>query len=294
MKIDKLVYFYAAAKFQNLHRASESLRISVSSITHAVQSLEHELQVELFMRIGRRIHLTPEGERAFSQVKNLLQGFDDLKNLFGKPQKLAGYFRIGCAPLLLERFILPKLKRLILEHPDVRLETCSLSSADVQRHLIDHRIDVGFCFSPQKNPNLENHFIYSGELKLAVSSKHPAARTTKPQQLSQYPCILPPSRTSVESCLEHPMFKKFGITPQPKMIFDSYTTAIKILTEDHQFWSLLPDIFLTGQKSVVAVNVPKKSWIAPYQIACLQCRDKRSPIFDYFSKSDWNFTKLKV
>ena len=69
MELYQLKYFLYAAKYENISKAAQALRVSQPSISRAVASLEKELQVELFERQGKRIlltraGLTPSGSRS--------------------------------------------------------------------------------------------------------------------------------------------------------------------------------------------------------------------------------------
>jgi len=62
MEIFELRYFLAVAQFENMHRASEKLRVSPGSLSKAVTRIEDELKAKLFFRDGRNIKLTDQGE----------------------------------------------------------------------------------------------------------------------------------------------------------------------------------------------------------------------------------------
>lgn len=61
MEMFELRYFLGVAKFENIHRASEKLRVSPASLSKAVARLEDELGAKLFSREGRNIRLTDHG-----------------------------------------------------------------------------------------------------------------------------------------------------------------------------------------------------------------------------------------
>lgn len=61
MELYQLKYFLYAAKYENISKAAQALRVSQPSISRAVVALEKELQVELFERQGKRIILTRAG-----------------------------------------------------------------------------------------------------------------------------------------------------------------------------------------------------------------------------------------
>ena len=54
-------YFVTVAEERNVTRAAERLHISQPSLSAAIQQLERQLGVELVVRVGRRIEITPRG-----------------------------------------------------------------------------------------------------------------------------------------------------------------------------------------------------------------------------------------
>src|SRR6185295_13264162 len=81
---------------------------------------ETELGVQLFDRIGRRIHLTVEGEDLLQRARELLTGADSLgeraKALKGGT---SGVLRVGATPQAMETFLAGFLPRYRRRHPGV-------------------------------------------------------------------------------------------------------------------------------------------------------------------------------
>lgn len=61
MEIFELRYFLEVARLENIHRASERIRVSPGSLSKAISRIEDELQAKLFTRDGRNIRLTDPG-----------------------------------------------------------------------------------------------------------------------------------------------------------------------------------------------------------------------------------------
>jgi DNA-binding transcriptional LysR family regulator len=64
--------FEAAARHQNFSRAAEEVHLTHGAISHQVRALEAELGVLLFARHGKRITITPEGERFATLLRKSL------------------------------------------------------------------------------------------------------------------------------------------------------------------------------------------------------------------------------
>jgi DNA-binding transcriptional LysR family regulator len=61
MNLQNLRVFLKVADLEHITRASEELSLTQPAVTKIIQSLEHETQIELVERQGRRIVLTEAG-----------------------------------------------------------------------------------------------------------------------------------------------------------------------------------------------------------------------------------------
>lgn len=79
METYELKYFLGVARFQNIHRASEELRVSPGSLSKAIARLETEFQLKLFSREGRGIRLTDRGRLLQKRGSELVQSEESLR-----------------------------------------------------------------------------------------------------------------------------------------------------------------------------------------------------------------------
>lgn len=77
MTLNTLQYFVTIADIGNLTKASEYLNISPSSLSFAIKSLEDELGVPLFDRVGRGIVLNKYGNAYLGYAKRILITSDE-------------------------------------------------------------------------------------------------------------------------------------------------------------------------------------------------------------------------
>ncbi len=71
MELRQLEYFLAIAEHGNMTEASKALHVSQPSLSVSLRSLEEELGVQLFDRIGRRLVINEHGEYFVGQVKTI-------------------------------------------------------------------------------------------------------------------------------------------------------------------------------------------------------------------------------
>ena len=82
MEIKQLKYFVEVARREHISEAALELNIAQSAISRQITLLEQELQVTLFNRQGRNIHLTSHGKALLNQATQILEQLDETIALF--------------------------------------------------------------------------------------------------------------------------------------------------------------------------------------------------------------------
>jgi DNA-binding transcriptional LysR family regulator len=120
---DDLVIFSAVATERSFTRAAAKLGISQSSLSRAVREFEARLGVRLLARTTRSVSLTEAGERLMQTAAPRLDEIDTAlaaaSELGSKP---AGTIRITATEYSADAVVLPKLGKLLREHPDIKVE----------------------------------------------------------------------------------------------------------------------------------------------------------------------------
>lgn len=106
--------FEAAARTGSFRAAAEGLNLTPSAISHAIRGLERSLGVALFVREGRSIRPTDEGEVLMRHVE---RGFGALQLGLGSVSARAGrhLLRLHCAPSIAAQWLVPRLRRFLDE-----------------------------------------------------------------------------------------------------------------------------------------------------------------------------------
>ncbi|OEV06778.1 LysR family transcriptional regulator [Streptomyces nanshensis] len=79
MDVRQLAYFLAVVRHQHFGRAAEQLRIAQPSLSQAIRTLERELGVPLFHRVGRGIVLSDAGSQLVEPARQVLRDVDSAK-----------------------------------------------------------------------------------------------------------------------------------------------------------------------------------------------------------------------
>jgi LysR family glycine cleavage system transcriptional activator len=142
--------FEAAARHQNFSRAADEIHVTHGAISHQVRSLEEELGVSLFARHGKRITITPEGERFAATLRKALteiaQAAITLQDE-AKQQRLT----VTALPSFAARWLSPRVGRFIEQHPEFEV---MLQSSSHLTDFVREPVDVGIRFGRGTYPGL--------------------------------------------------------------------------------------------------------------------------------------------
>ena len=128
MEVRQLNTLIRAAQFQSFSKAAESLGYSQSAVTVQIKTLEEELGVRLFDRMGKRVILTAQGRRFLEYAHSVLDTIHSARQAMSDDTDLNGCLHIGTLESLCF-FRLPGLMRQFRrENPGVSLRVNSCFS----------------------------------------------------------------------------------------------------------------------------------------------------------------------
>ena len=136
--------FEQAARFGNVARAAEQLNLTPSAVSHQIANLEALIGRPLFLRSAKGVQLTPAGEQYLREVSGLLQ---NLASATERAGSAVGFdcLRLHSAPSFGLLWLLPRLERFRLSHPDIQINlSCSYESLHFGRNQIDLDIRHGY------------------------------------------------------------------------------------------------------------------------------------------------------
>ena len=173
MNLQQLYYFKTVAELEHYTRAAEVLRVNQSSLSHAMQSLEQELNVKLFVRSGRNVVLSQYGKlflpHVLQAIDTLENGVKELKNAV-EPE--TGIVSIGCFASLAE-FVPDIIVRYISEtnRVDARLRTIQATYYELRDELLKGQVDLLFA-TEINDPRVECAPVGEQSFVLLVPENH--------------------------------------------------------------------------------------------------------------------------
>lgn len=137
-----LQYFWAVAKEGHLTRAAERLRVAQSALSAQIRQLEKELGHELFVREGRKLHLTEVGRLILGYADNIFtMGGEMLAAVSSGEGQGVQQLRIGSVATLSRNFQEGFL-RPVAAMPDIQLVLESGSLEELLERLGVHKLHL--------------------------------------------------------------------------------------------------------------------------------------------------------
>jgi DNA-binding transcriptional LysR family regulator len=121
--LSDLAAFVAVARELSFTAAASKLGVSQSALSHTIRQLETRLGVRLLTRTTRSVSPTQAGERllqtAGPRIEEIETELSAIRELREKP---AGIIRLTATEFAIESILMPKLRKVLAEYPDIKIE----------------------------------------------------------------------------------------------------------------------------------------------------------------------------
>ena len=179
MDLNKFKTFILVVKKGGITEASKVLYRSQQAISQQIISLEDELKLKLFNRIGPKISLSKDGKALYERlspyfvsIENVLQSFNSNKNT------LSGTIKIGAWLEQSVNYIPDILQSFKQKFPNVSFDMEIATDSGLKRQLINNVIDFVFLLQPGNDKTIESVPVFKRNLIL-VASRNYLARYKK-------------------------------------------------------------------------------------------------------------------
>lgn len=164
--------FRAVAETQHLPTASSQLFVSASALSRTIRLLEDDVGKRLFLRNGRRIELNESGQRLLTAVRNAMRLIHEgLMAIEGT--ELAGPVYVSTASLVTTAYVLPGLRELRKQHPELVPHVLDHDDHEVGGLLLRGEVDVAFVTRPITHEQLTKLHLGSAPSGIFCGPGHP-------------------------------------------------------------------------------------------------------------------------
>jgi LysR family transcriptional regulator, low CO2-responsive transcriptional regulator len=183
----------AVARTGSFTSAGHQLHLSQSAVSRQILLLEEELKEQLFLRLGRKIRITPAGTTLLGLSERM---FEDLERtratILDNQQAVSGSVRLVGGMTVCLYVFPPLLKAFRKEHPGVDVKLMPGATPRLVRQLRTGAADLGLLTLPIDDPNLVTIPVMREELLLVTAPTHPLARKRQiaPRDLIGQPFVL--------------------------------------------------------------------------------------------------------
>lgn len=123
-----LVIFSAAARCHSFAQAADELHLTASAVSRQVAALEQYLGVRLFARIKKRIVLNEAGQNYVRHVNRCLTDLEGHTQALMSKRKDKETLELAVLPTFAHRWLLPRLRGFLLQHPDITINLTETAS----------------------------------------------------------------------------------------------------------------------------------------------------------------------
>jgi DNA-binding transcriptional LysR family regulator len=183
----------AVAQTGSFTSAGQQLHLSQSAVSRQILLLEEELKEQLFLRLGRKIRITPAGTTLLGLSERMFEDLERTRaSILDTQRSVSGTVRLVGGMTVCLYVFPPLLKAFRKEHPGVEVKLTPGATPRLIRQLRTGSADLGLLTLPIDDPNLVSVPVMREELLLVTAPTHPLARKKqiKPQDLIGQPFVL--------------------------------------------------------------------------------------------------------
>jgi len=251
---------------RNITKAAERLYMTQPSLTYRLQQIEKHLGVQLFVRYGKTLEFTPEGEYIVAFAQKMLANIQNLRDhLTNMKSQLHGVLRIAAANIT-ARFYLPQvLKNFTTQYPNIKINIKTGLSLDVLDMLENDSIHVGIIRGDYNWP--EGKILISSE-NICLISKDPIDMAKLPQlnQVYYRPNNIPASHAKYNTEDRFSLFRKiqawwyerYSVPPLVTMEVGSYE-ACKEMVVNGFGYAFIPRLFIKPEDKLYTEDLVLKN-----------------------------------
>lgn len=148
ISLNALHTFEAAGRHMHMARAAAELSVTQSAVSHQVKSLEDNLDLKLFVRTGRKLTLTVDGQNLLTSVQSALHGIAATCIQLGD-DVFSGELVIAAPASFASQWLMPRLSEFLNPFPNLTLRR-KVITANQPSHLPD--TDIAIVFNEPKFP----------------------------------------------------------------------------------------------------------------------------------------------
>ncbi|MEU4191977.1 LysR family transcriptional regulator [Kribbella sp. NPDC026611] len=176
MDTRRLELLLALSRLGSMRAVSEALGVTTSTVSQQIAALAREVGTPLLEPDGRRVRLTPAGQRLAAHAVHILAAHEAARADLDPSAEPAGTVRVAAFHTAIRVALLPVVHQLAVEYPAVRLEIQEQEPpqaiALLERDQVDLVLSYDYNLAPAAiDPAFEATALWEAGWSLAVPSR---------------------------------------------------------------------------------------------------------------------------
>jgi LysR family transcriptional regulator for metE and metH len=199
----------------SMTKAAARLHLTQSALSHQLRDIESRFNTPFFLRVGKKMVLTPAGQRVLDSARRVL---DDLNRAEDEIRSLAqrrdGVIRVATECNTGYHWLPPLLAAFRRAHPRVTVHVMPDTTDHPVEALLNGRLDLAILTSEIADRRLRLRPLFNDEMIALVARTHPLAARgwLSPRELAAEP-LLVYSSSPEESFLLRRVLAPMGLVP---------------------------------------------------------------------------------
>ncbi len=273
MDLQRLQTFRTVATLMNFNQAAEVLHYSQSTISAQIKTLENEIGILLFKRIGKSIRLTEAGAKMLVYADKLLAIKEEAVAEVTGRNMVSGLLTLRMPQTVATHYLPHILCDYQPRFPGVRLDITSCAMHSLEHELRIGTVDLAFLFADSISAkNLECELLRIESLAIVTHPSHPlvAKKSADFKDLEGQVLLLPKSDCGYRMVFEQALATE-RVTPATVIEMNSIE-AIKQTIKAGLGVTIIPEIAI--RIDVEKGEVAKVRWADDLETGVLMIRYK--------------------
>lgn len=177
MDLSQLAYFRAAAQLEHFSRAADTMHVAQPALSRQIRTLETELGVALFDRVGRGVRLTAAGRAILPRVERVLAETDAIgRDVRALLELESGLVALGFLHSIGAHLLPGILAAFRARHPAIGFTLHEGPYSDLEERVRRGDLDLAISSPlPSGDDDLLTTYLLRDDLVVALPPHHPQA-----------------------------------------------------------------------------------------------------------------------
>jgi LysR family transcriptional regulator, regulator for metE and metH len=215
LEVRHLKLLAAVAETGSVTEAGKRLHLTQSALSHQLRDAEEKLGTALFLRLGKKMVLTPAGEKLLSAARRVLEELACVESqIDGLNGATRGVIRLSTECYTCYHWLPPLLQKFHHKFRRVEITIDAEATSDPAKALLEGKLDVAIMSGPPRNKSLRLTPMFEDELVLVMAPDHrlTAFSCVHARELAGETVLCYPPRE--DSTLVNKVMRPAGVEPE--------------------------------------------------------------------------------